>query len=346
MLEIGQEYFPEDEAEVIEELVKIFEFLMKNYEFSPTPRTQHPKSHGYVQGELIIEENIPDQLKVGIFSTGKTYPIWARFSNGSGSDDKQGNFQPDMRGDIRGVAIKLTGVEGGKALENSAPNEQDFILVNTPVFFLKDAKGYLDFFPVINAMRDEKITFKKDGSVDKIPDELKQSYEAIAYALPLLNNVRSQVMTSPLEANYWSATPYKLGKNAVKYSLVPHLERETFDVESAEDKTNYLREAMIKHLAEKDAYFDFNIQLQTDAKKMPIEDPTVLWDEKESPFIKVATMKIFKQEFNTKERIDRDEKESFSPWNCLEVHKPLGGVNRARKLYADMANFRNEINQA
>ena len=345
MLELGQEYFPEDEAQTIEELVRIFEFLMRSYEFSPTPRTQHPKSHGCVQGEFRIEKNIPDQLKVGIFATGKTYPMWVRFSNGSGTHDEQGNFQPDMRGDIRGISIKLMGVEGGKAFENAAEDEQDLILVNTPVFFLKDAKSYLDFFPVINAMKEEKITFNKDGTVDKIPDELKPSYEAIAYALPLLENVRSQVMTSPLEANYWSATPYKLGNNAVKYSVVPHLEGERFDIETAEDKTNYLREAMTKHLAVKEAYFDFNIQLQTDAEKMPIEDPTVLWDEKESPFIKVARLRIYQQNFNTESRINMDEKQSFSPWNCLEEHRPLGGVNRARKIYADMADFRNKINR-
>ena len=88
MLQLGQEYFPDDEAEVIEKLVKIFEFLMKSYQFSPTPRTQHPKSHGYVQGEFRIEKNIPDQLKVGIFATGKTYPMWVRFSNGSGTNER------------------------------------------------------------------------------------------------------------------------------------------------------------------------------------------------------------------------------------------------------------------
>ncbi|MDJ0597375.1 MAG: catalase family protein [Crocosphaera sp.] len=345
MLELGQECFPEDEEQTIEELVKIFEFLMRDYRFSPTPRTQHPKSHGYVQGEFIIEENIPDQFKVGIFSTAKTYPVWVRFSNGSGFSSEDGKFQPDTTGDIRGVSIKLMEVEGKKAFEDSAPNEQDFIAVNTPIFFLKDAKAYLDFFPVVNAIRDGKITRNDDGSPKHIPDELQQSYEAIAYSLPLLDNVRSQVMTSPLEANYWSATPYKFGDIAMKYAVFPHLEGEKFNIETAENKTNYLREAMTKHLAEKEAYFDFSIQLQTDAKKMPIEDPTVLWDDNESPFIKVATLKIFQQEFNSQERIEMDEKQSFSPWNCLEEYRPLGGVNRARKIYADMAHFRNEINQ-
>ncbi|WP_107669653.1 catalase family protein [Cyanothece sp. BG0011] len=345
MSQLGQEYFPEDEQETIKKLVEIFEFLMRDYQFSPSPRTQHPKSHGYVQGEFIIEENMSDQFKVGIFSKPQTYPIWVRFSNGSGASDETGNFQPDTTGDIRGVSIKLLGVKGCKAFENSAPDEQDFIAVNTPIFFLRDAKAYLDFFPIVNGIREGKIIMNADGSPKQIPDELKASYEAIAYSLPLLNQVRSQVMTSPLEANYWSATPYKFGNTAMKYAIFPHLEGEKFNIDTAEDKTNYLREAMTKYLATKDAYFDFCIQQQTDAEKMPIEDPTVLWDEKESPFIKVATMRIFQQEFNSQERIENDEKQSFSPWNCLQEYRPLGGVNRARKIYADMADFRNEINQ-
>ncbi|MDJ0844316.1 catalase family protein [Crocosphaera sp.] len=346
MLQLGQECFPEDEQQTIEELVKIFEFLMRDYQFSPTPRTQHPKSHGYVQGEFIIEENMSDQFKVGIFANPQTYPVWVRFSNGSGSFDKNGNFQPDTLGDIRGISIKLLGVKGCKAFENSAPNEQDFIAVNTPIFFLKDAKAYLDFFPIVNGIKEGKITMNPDGTPNHIPDELKASYEAIAYSLPLLNGVRSQVMSSPLEANYWSATPYKFGETAMKYAVFPHIEGKKFNIDAAEDKTNYLREAMTKHLAEKDAYFDFCIQLQTDPENMKIEDPTLLWDEKESPFIKVATLKIIQQNFNSQERIEMDEKQSFSPWNCLEEYRPLGGVNRARKIYADMADFRNQINNA
>jgi hypothetical protein len=47
---------------------------------------------------------------------------------------------------------------------------------------------------------------------------------------------------------------------------------------------------MTQHLVSQDAYFDFKIQLQTDAVKMPVEDPTVEWNEQESPYVKVATI--------------------------------------------------------
>jgi hypothetical protein len=43
---------------------------------------------------------------------------------------------------------------------------------------------------------------------------------------------------------------------------------------------------MTQHLASKDACFDFKIQLQKDAVKMPVEDPTIEWNEQESPYAK------------------------------------------------------------
>ena len=50
-------------------------------------------------------------MKFGVFSKPKTYPIWVRFSNG-GTPPKD-----DKEGDIRGMAIKLMGVDGDKYLE-------------------------------------------------------------------------------------------------------------------------------------------------------------------------------------------------------------------------------------
>jgi hypothetical protein len=169
----------------------------------------------------------------------------------------------------------------------------------------------------------------------------------VAYALPMLQKIKAKVTTSPLETLYWSATPYKLGNQAIKFSVVPRVTGENFNLENAADKSNYLREAMTKHLASNDAYFDFKIQLQTDSVKMPVEDPTVEWDEQESPYVKVATIKIPSQDFNTEERKCFDEKQSFSPWHTLPEHQPLGGVNRARKqVYGELAKFRNERNQS
>jgi catalase len=347
-LELGKEYPPQGEEAQIEQILTISKLSMQHKPHPPMLRDQHPKSHGYVQGELIVEEDIPETMKVGVFKESKIYPIWIRFSNGgSDRDPETGDFVPDTVGDVRGIAIKLINVEGEMVLPDSEhQGEQDFILMNNPTFFIRDVQGYIDFFPVVRAIREGKIIFKPDEP-PQVPTELQAKFQAVAYALPMLQKIKAKVTTSPLEIPYWSATPYKLGNQAIKFSVVPHAAGESFNPENAADKSNYLREAMAKHLASKDAYFDFRIQLQTDAVKMPVEDPTVEWDEQESAYIKVATIKIPSQDFNTDERKCFDERQSFSPWNTLPEHQPLGGVNRARKrIYGELAKFRNDMNQS
>lgn len=352
ILALGEEYPPEGEELLIEQILNIIKFSMEHRPHPPTLRDQHPKSHGYVSGEFILEQNIPDDFKVGIFAEkpsggndapAKTYPIWIRFSNGS-SDG--GRLMPDTIGDVRGMAIKLMSVEGEKALDDpSHQGEQDFILMNNSTFFIRDVQGYIDFFPVVKAIKEGTITFNPDGTPKRIPDDLKESFQRIAYALQLVQRIKQKQTSSPLEIPYWSATPYKFGEKAMKFSVVPHATDQPFNRDLATDKDNYLREAMTKHLNSRDAYFDFKIQLQTDVEKMPIEDSTIEWSEQESPYIKVATIKIPQQDFNSKERKQLDEKQSFSPWYSLREYRPLGGVNRTRKFYAELARIRNEKNR-
>jgi catalase len=347
-LDLGREDPPEGEELLIQKILTMSRSSMEHKPHPPTPRDQHPKSHGYVEGEFIVEENISDDLKIGVFKTAKkTYPVWIRFSNGGSDRDKNKvDFLPDISGDVRGMAIKLMGVEGEMVIDDPAhQGEQDFVLMNNSTFFIRDVRDYIDFFAVINAIKKEKtITFNPDGT-PKGSNELLTQFQAIDYALKLVNKIKAKPIHSPLEITYWSATPYKMGDRAIKFSVVPHPIDDGLTTENAIDKSNYLREAMTKHLASKDAYFDFKIQLQTDASKMKIEDPTVEWDEQTSPYVKVATIRIPRQDFNTEERKKLDEQQSFSPWHSLTEHQPLGGVNRARKIYAELAKIRNEINQ-
>ena len=347
-LELGKEYPPQGEEAQIEQILTISKLSMQHKPHPPMLRDQHPKSHGCVEGELIVEEDIPENMKVGIFKESKTYPIWIRFSNGgSERDPKTGDFLPDTVGDVRGMAIKLIDVEGEMAIADPEhKGEQDFVLMNNPTFFIRDVQGYIDFSPVVKAIREGKIIFKS-GEPPQVPAELQAKFQAVAYVFPMLQKIKAKLTTNPLEITYWSATPYKFGNQAVKFSVVPRATGEKFNLENAADKSNYLREAMTNHLSSKDAYFDFKIQRQTDAVKMPVEDPTVEWDEQESPYVKVATIRIPSQNFNTEERKRLDEKQSFSPWHTLLEHQPLGGVNRARKrIYGELAKFRNDRNQS
>jgi catalase len=332
-LELGKEYPPEGEEKWIAMLMQGIQASMQA-KTKPTPRDQHPKSHGYVKAEFTVADNLADDLRVGVFKEPKTYEAWIRFSNGG--SDSGGHGQADHIPDLRGMAIKLLGVTGEQ--------DQDFVLMSAPFFFLKDLEAYIHFLAIVAEIKKGVIKFNPPPAPPTVPETLREQFQKIAYAFQLVNK-QKQDTPSPLEIRYWSSTPYRFGeRDAIKFSAIPQLNRKSLRPANRSD--NYLRETMVTHLATQDAYFDFMIQFQIDPEKMPIEDPTVEWDEQVSPFIKVATVRIPKQDFNTTERNQQDEQQSFSPWDTLAEHQPLGGVNRGRKMYADLAKIRNKMNQS
>ncbi|MBW4669873.1 MAG: catalase family protein [Cyanomargarita calcarea GSE-NOS-MK-12-04C] len=328
-LELGKEYPPADEASAIEVIERIsIEQVQRNYQTGEKPvrRDAHAKHHGCVRAEFIVESNLPEEMKIGVFKEPeKKFTACIRFSNGSG------NSQSDLKGDARGMAIKLLGVEGEKLLPDEK-NTQDFATINHPVFFIRNVQDYIDFFTAIESAKGKpplKFFFP--------------SYNPLKWRLHefmITRSIRSKKVVSPLEIQYWSTTPSKFGSRAIKFSVKPHVDNALH--RSISDSENYLREAMVEHLNSKQAGFDFLIQFQTDVAQMPIEDSTIEW---KSPYHKVATIKIPPQSFDSPEQMEFCENLSYTPWHSLSDHQPLGGVNRARKpVYESISRLRHELN--
>ena len=91
--------------------------------------------------------------------------------------------------------------------------------------------------------------------------------------------------------------------------------------------------------------FDFMVQLRTNPTTMPVEDPTAHWKEAASPFVTVATIRIPPQEFTSPARKTFAENLSFTPWHTLPAHRPLGGINRVRRVvYEAISTLRHDQN--
>ena len=347
-LQIGEEYPPADEDQQMRVLhtVSQAEMKLKGDRHPPTHRDQHPKSHGYLCGEFTIHADLPAQLAHGLFARPATYPCWVRFSNASASADGQlasdwleqsNQQQPDGRG----VAIKLLGVEG-EFLPEAADHqgEQDFLLMNSKVFMVRDVAQYLPFFSVIKTLRRRAI----DPDLP-LPLDFEEQQELVRHCLAIARQFKQQPVASPLEIPYWSATPYRLGDAAMKFKLEPVAVGQAPDPHTlAGDRSHFLRQAIRHRLDQQEALFDFKLQIQTDAQAMPIENAMVEWPESLSPYVTVAQLRLPRQDFDTPERRAADERQSFSPWHALAAHRPLGGVNRARRMYGALARDRNAIN--
>ena len=318
-LKLGQEQIPANEAiytgKIIDALRKL---LDKAYPSGEMKRPFHPKIVGLVKAEFIIEENLPKDLQVGIFQPGKTYEALVRFSNA------KRHPQEDKKKDLRGMAIKIFGVEGEKLLENEKDAQtQDFLMITHSTLQTDTVKSF-----------QKGISALLGGIFTMIPYALNPFHWGI-----LIRSLQSlKKFSNLLEAQFWSTTPYRFGSNdrAVKYSAKPQIMNKT--PFPAQPSFNFLRENMQKSLEEGNIMFDFLVQFQTDPKEMPIEDPTKAWD---SPFIKLATIKILKQSFDSAIQLQYGQRLAFTPWHCIEAHKPLGGANRARKkAYEVLSEYR------
>jgi len=91
---------------------------------------------------------------------------------------------------------------------------------------------------------------------------------------------------------------------------------------------------MIARLAKDELRWDLQLQFFVDAATTPIEDPTVVWPESESPFVTVARLVAPAQDPNSadgKSLAQQIEAGKFDPWIALAEHRPLGEIMRARK---------------
>ncbi|QYO67577.1 catalase family protein [Leptolyngbya sp. 7M] len=299
-----------DQSVAIAKIVEISKQLQP-----PKLRGQHPKGHGTVWAEFTVAPDLPESLRVGLFKEpGKTYPAWIRFSNARGSDDTQPG--------LHGMAIKLMNIAGDKVLETEKTAQtQDFLMVDHPVFFIRNASDFAAFFAAV-------ATGKQAAFFATHPQAAK-----------ITQSFQKKQIQNLLATQYWSTTPYRFGETAIKFSARP-----TSQIAGAVGTTpDYLRAAMADALMAQDATFDFLIQLQTDPDKMPIEDPTVEWLEQDTPLQKVATIRIPRQVFDTPEQFAFGEGLSFTPWHSLPEHQPLGSINRARKaVYQATAEQRHQ----
>lgn len=315
-----------DEAGVIRRIAEEMTRVARDYNASGNPpfrRAAHAKHHGLIKADFIVDADIPPELRHGIFAAPRAYSAWIRFSNSDPS------IRHDFFLDAHGMAIKLLEVPGEKLLESERfATTHDLVLADHPVTFARDAAEFEAFARAIAAGKPWSYFF---GGLRGTPH--------VAMFRRILRTLHR--IGSPLAARYWSQTAYRLGPYTVKYSTVPASAARAFGLPLSRD---YLRMAMAKHLDRSDAAFDFLVQVRT-SEELPVEDATVEWSEKIAPFVKVATIRIPRQVFDSPDQLALAENLSFTPWHALPVHQPLGSINRTRRIvYETISRLRHEMN--
>ena len=299
-------------------------YTEREYQGRIAERAGNTKTYGVVRGEFRVLDNIPPNYKHGIFAEPKTYPAWIRFG-GPGPASP-----PDIADSgILSIGIKLMGVPGEKLLDDEKAT-QDFTGISCPTFTTPN---------IIENLKLQKLIYARTPVFYFI-----KPFDS-HFCDMMMQGIYARMNRSPLEVRYWSCVPYLLGEGqAMKYSVTPCSNRKTKIPWNPPD--DWLRQSLAMTLSNTDAEFDFSIQLQTNAKRMPIEDASIEWPERLSQFVTVAKIVIPKQEFRSSAQDKFARELSFNPWHCIAEHRPLGNQNRARYLiYSELSRLRQAMNK-
>jgi hypothetical protein len=326
-LKIAEEKQQPDEEASLDSIISSFQTQMRDlWKPGGFERGGNTKTHGIVRGEFIVHDGLPENLRRGIYAKPQTFRAWVRFS-GPGP-----YITPDIDDvGFMSISIKLMGVPGPKLMD-----EEKFTLdmfgVSTPTFVTPDTKAnaQLQIESVKNASIFYFLNFHRSHVLDFI-----------------MQSLWIKTQSSPFEAPYFSCVPYLLGEGqAMQYSVWPKTNKPTriprLPLRPPDD---YLRDAMVASLAEGDVELDVRLQLQTDPHLMPIENNAVLWPERLSPRISVATLRLPRQKLNSPAQMEFAKRLSYNPWHCIAEHRPLGNQSRARRrMYGELSKLRHTMN--
>lgn len=332
-----------DEQETFGELESAVDEIQQRVDadYDVRLRGAHAKGQALLKAKLMVLDGLPEELAQGLFAAGGDYDAWMRFSTAPG------DLLDDAVSSPRGLALKILAVPGERLSDTPAADGQDFLMVNGPIFPNATSAKFLPGFKTLAKTTDKAPGLKK--IVSAALQTIESGLEAIGLPSPLVQTLGGAPNTHPLGDSFFSQVPSRFGDYIAKFSIAPisphliALKGEEIDTHGRPDA---IREEMNAVSARQGGMWELRVQLCTNLDAMPVENPTVEWDQEQSPFRTVARIEVAPQiawddAASTKAQADL----AFSPWHGLAAFQPLGGINRARKsVYERSQVFRGAAN--
>ena len=334
-------------TEFLAHVQRVFEAqrrLVEQHSSTQPRRVFHAKTHACLTGKLNLLESRPESTRHGLLgSTGKTsYNVLARFSNGVGF------VEHDLKPDVRGLALKIFGVNDRLASTNE-PQTIDFLMTNSTNAFGLDQEEFVQFM---------EASVNPGMANFNLLRYLAEHREVAR----LLLKASLRIVPSVAAEQYWSGHPSLLGPDqAMKFNVRPSsdtvvelededLREEMVALESKLDSIgdriegriehwlhmfigdfgskvnpNYLSIDLLKRARRGSIKFTFSVQLEKDTESTPIENGLIEWKESDSPSIPVAELVLDQQD-----KSQDCEDLRFTPGHRMSDHRPLGNIGRGR----------------
>jgi hypothetical protein len=201
-------------------------------------------------------------------------------------------------------------------------HSQDFTLIDAPALMWGNVKQARAFDAALSR-----------GPLGLIPHLILNFRETLAILR------WTSVPRHLFEREYNSVVPFALGPDrAVRYVVRPSPGQSAPEVPTGADG---LRAGLRAQLSQGDFELEFCLQPRGDGD-LPIEDARVPWN---TAVHRIATITLHTEGFDSAEQEELGDRMSFNPWNALEVHRPLGGLNRVRRVvYRMVYELRSRLN--
>ncbi|HSW20667.1 MAG TPA: catalase [Ramlibacter sp.] len=275
-------------------------------------RTLHRKQLTAAHGTLEVLDGLPAFARHGLFAAPHDYDVWVRLSNG-GLDRAN-----DQAPDVRGFAIRVFGVRGESALGNGPAVSQDFTLINQEAFAFRGSDEFVAF-----------VVAGSQGTGPLFKHALKRygllgGPRLLGKMIKVASKPFGGFATEPL----FSAVPMANGPYAVRVRLLPAMSNGKAQTGASVDWDADFS----TRLARGPLHWDLQLQFFANEQVTPIEDASVNWT---TPYTTVARLMLPKQDTRGAEGkalADKVEACVIDPWQALGEHRPLGDVQRARKV--------------
>lgn len=272
-------------------------------------RTMYAKTiAGFTNAVILVDRHVPAEFAVGHFQPGASLPVTLRFSNASGIPQMDG--APDMRGVSMRIAL-------------AAGAAHDLLLANFPTSFARNARQFIEFAMASIGNR-ETLLARLAARLGE-----NESRRIAAYLKASLKLCSSLALE-----RYWGGCTYLWGDQPVRYELRPVISGVAPDVDSR-SVVDALRMDLAERLALGHVQFRLALQRYVSERRTPVEDAAVEWKKRSSPAMEIATVTIPQQDIlgadgaNSRRLVDRL---AFDVWNAPTQFRPLGSLNRARRL--------------
>ncbi|OAF04984.1 catalase [Bradyrhizobium centrolobii] len=301
-------------------------------------RQQHAKGVGFLRGELIVYDGLPEHLRQGLFKDARSYPIIVRLSTAFNKSDRVRS--------PRGFAIKVLGVTGPKATDDDNSTNQDILLVNHASYFA-DTKAYLD-----GAQRNFERSLILPEFLFRVGGFCSRALVALAdrtgIHIPMLLRALGDPGNNILGETFHTEGALRFGDHVARLRVAPMSESvRKLTGQPCHDGDDVVLKSVVAFFKDNSAEYELRAQLCTDLKRTPIEDASIDWPEDVTPPQALGKITLPRQDADSPaRRAYANEVLSFDPWRCLEAHQPLGSIMRVRRdAYRTSRTLRQKQNE-